>query len=141
VNRLLFPYMNEALVLLSEGVPMETIDRAANKFGMPMGPIELHDMVGLDTAMYAGSVMSAALPHRMVESPVLAALVSAGRLGNKSGSGFYTYKNKKGKRTADPEVQTLLKPLIKGGTHEVSSEALAARLILPMLLEATDVLA
>lgn len=141
VNRLLFPYMNEALVLLSEGVPMETIDRAAKKFGMPMGPVELHDMVGLDTALYAGSVMSAALPHRMVESPILSALVSAGRLGNKSGLGFYSYKGKKGKRTADPEVQTILKPHLKPGSADQSVDALAARLILPMLLEATDVLA
>lgn len=141
VNRLLFPYMNEALVLLSEGVPMEAIDRAAKKFGMPMGPIELHDMVGLDTALYAGKVMSQALPHRMVESPILASLVSAGRLGNKSGSGFFSYKNKKGKRTADPEVQSLLKPHIKGTSSNLEGDALTARLMLPMLLEATDVLA
>lgn len=141
VNRLLFPYMNEALVLLAEGVPMETIDRAAKKFGLPMGPIELHDMVGLDTALYAGGVMKAALPHRMVDSPILSALVKAGRLGNKSGSGFYSYKNKKGKRSADPEVQNLIRPHVTGESKEPSTESLTARLILPMLLEATDVLA
>lgn len=141
VNRLLFPYMNEALVLLAEGIPMEAIDKAAKKFGLPMGPIELHDMVGLDTALYAGGVMKAALPHRMVESPILSALVEAGRLGNKSGQGFYSYKNKKGKRSADPEVQSLIKPFIKGSGSDLSGDALTARLLMPMLLEATDVLA
>lgn len=141
VNRLLFPYMNEALVLLSEGVSMEAIDRAAKKFGMPMGPIELHDMVGMDTALFAGGVMSQALPHRMVESPILAAMVSAGRLGNKSGAGFYSYKNKKGKRTVDPAVQALIQPHIQGGSPQMDSDTLAARMILPMLLEASDVLA
>ena len=57
VNRVLFPYMNEALLLLQEGVPMDTIDAVATKFGMPMGPIALHDLVGLDTAFYAGKVL------------------------------------------------------------------------------------
>jgi 3-hydroxyacyl-CoA dehydrogenase/enoyl-CoA hydratase/carnithine racemase len=141
VNRLLFPYMNEALVLLSEGVPMEAIDRAAKQFGLPMGPLELHDMVGLDTALYAGGVMKAALPERMIDSPILATLVSAGRLGNKTGLGFYSYKNKKGKRTADPEVQSLLKPFVQQQSSEITPETLTARLVLPMLLEATDVLA
>jgi 3-hydroxyacyl-CoA dehydrogenase/1,4-dihydroxy-2-naphthoyl-CoA synthase len=140
VNRLLFPYMNEALVLLSEGVSIEAIDRAAKKFGMPMGPLELHDMVGMDTALFAGHVMSQALPQRMIESPILAALVAAGRLGNKSGHGFYSYKNKKGKRMTDPEMATLLKPIVKQNAAEVNSERIIARLFLPMLLEATHVL-
>ena len=141
VNRLLFPYMNEALLLLGEGVPMEAIDRAAKKFGLPMGPLELYDMVGMDTALYAGSVMQAALPERMVETPILGAMVQAGRLGNKSGLGFYSYKNRKGKRTADPQVQELLKPYVSGQAPDISPDQLATRLILPMLLEATDVLA
>lgn len=141
VNRLLFPYMNEALVLLSEGVPIESIDRAAKKFGMPMGPLELHDMVGMDTALYAGKVMSDALPERMIESPILAALVAAGRLGNKSGAGFYSYKNKKGKRVQDPELASVLGSLIPSKSLEIPTDQLIARLFLPMLLEATHVLA
>ncbi|MFO0940649.1 MAG: 3-hydroxyacyl-CoA dehydrogenase NAD-binding domain-containing protein [Pirellulales bacterium] len=141
VNRLLFPYMNEALVLVSEGVPIEAIDKAAKKFGMPMGPLELHDMVGMDTALYAGKVMSDAMPDRMISSPILTALVNAGRLGNKSGSGFYTYRNKKGKRASDPEVEQILKPHIQVGSSSISADAMTARLFLPMLLEATHVLA
>jgi 3-hydroxyacyl-CoA dehydrogenase/enoyl-CoA hydratase/carnithine racemase len=139
VNRLLFPYMNEALVLLSEGVSIEAIDRTAKKFGMPMGPLELHDMVGMDTALLAGGVMSQAMPERMIDSPILAAMVGAGRLGNKSGQGFYSYKNKKGRRMADPEADALIKPFVKGNCDS-SSDLLTARLFLPMLLEATHVL-
>src|SRR5690606_18419926 len=75
VNRLMLPYLNEALDLLSEGVPIETIDKAAVKFGMPVGPITLLDMVGIDTAMYAGRVMWEAFPDRIVASPILPALV------------------------------------------------------------------
>jgi 3-hydroxyacyl-CoA dehydrogenase/enoyl-CoA hydratase/carnithine racemase len=137
VNRLLFPYMNEALTLLSEGVPIEVIDRAAKKFGMPMGPLELHDMVGMDTALYAGSVMANAMPERMIDSPILQAMVAAGRLGNKSGLGFYSYKNKKGKRTADPTIEAVLKPHIQAKAAEADVQQLTARLFMPMLLEAT----
>ena len=81
VNRLLFPYMNEAIELLLEGADMNAIDRAAKNFGMPMGPITLFDVVGLDTAFYAGRVMYDAFPDRVVVSPLVPALIKAGRLG------------------------------------------------------------
>src|SRR5207248_3032238 len=71
VNRVLFPYMNEALLLLEEGVPMDAIDKAATAFGMPMGPIALQDMVGLDTSFYAGQVIAAAFPDRATKSAIL----------------------------------------------------------------------
>ena len=71
MNRVLFPYMNEALVLLAEGAPMDAIDKAAEKFGMPMGPIALEDFVGLDTAAYAGKVLLDAYPDRAVSTPLL----------------------------------------------------------------------
>ena len=61
VNRILLPYMNEAVLLLLEGAKMDQIDRVATRFGFPMGPIALHDLVGLDTAFYAGQVMSCRL--------------------------------------------------------------------------------
>lgn len=140
VNRLLFPYMNEALVLLAEGVPLESIEKAAKKFGMPMGPLELYDMVGMDTALYAGGVMRDAFPDRMIDSPILASLVAAGRLGRKSGQGFYSYQNKKQKRAFDPELQTIVAPHVKSVGPSMSNELLTSRLFLPMLLEATHVL-
>ncbi len=107
VNRVLFPYMNEALLLLQEGVPMDTIDLAATAFGMPMGPIALQDMVGLDTSLYAGHVLAQAYPDRAKPSGLLADLVQQGRLGQKSGAGFRRF-NARGKPVADPEIDAIL---------------------------------
>ena len=104
VNRLLLPYMNEALELISDGAEIKAIERAAKDFGMPMGPLTLYDVVGLDTAFYAGRVMCEAFPDRIVASPILPALVKAGRLGQKTGSGFFAYKDKTGRGTPDPAL-------------------------------------
>ena len=139
VNRLLFPYMNEALQLLHEGVGPREIDRAATAFGMPMGPITLSDLVGLDTAHYAGSVMQQAFPQRVVSSPILAALIQQGRLGQKTGRGFYSYQNKKGKAEDDPAVEKLLAEH-RRKPSKLSREEITNRLLLPMLVEATRML-
>jgi 3-hydroxyacyl-CoA dehydrogenase/enoyl-CoA hydratase/3-hydroxybutyryl-CoA epimerase/3-hydroxyacyl-CoA dehydrogenase/enoyl-CoA hydratase/3-hydroxybutyryl-CoA epimerase/enoyl-CoA isomerase len=136
VNRLLFPYMHEAIELLCEGAEIRDIERVSKKFGMPMGPIELYDMVGLDTAVYAGLTMWKAFPDRTVASPVLPAMVKAGRLGQKNGLGFFSYDNKKRKPQPDPTLAELLEPHIRG-KREFSQEQLTNRLFLPMLLEAT----
>jgi 3-hydroxyacyl-CoA dehydrogenase/enoyl-CoA hydratase/3-hydroxybutyryl-CoA epimerase/3-hydroxyacyl-CoA dehydrogenase/enoyl-CoA hydratase/3-hydroxybutyryl-CoA epimerase/enoyl-CoA isomerase len=142
VNRLLFPYMNEALELLLDGAEIEAIERAAKAFGMPMGPIELYDMVGLDTALYAGRTMWEAFPNRVVMSPLLPALVKAGRLGQKSGRGFFLYATG-GKKSARPQPDPELPQLIQQYRRQVRSftgEEIQRRLILPMVLEATRVL-
>ncbi len=139
VNRLLFPYMNEAIELLSDGASMLEIDKAAMSFGMPMGPIALYDMVGLDTAMYAGKTMWEAFPDRIVASPVLPAMVKAGRLGQKSKLGFYSYQNRKGKAQSDPAAEAIVANY-RRGEAKFTKEQIADRLILPMLLEATRVL-
>jgi 3-hydroxyacyl-CoA dehydrogenase/enoyl-CoA hydratase/3-hydroxybutyryl-CoA epimerase/enoyl-CoA isomerase len=138
VNRVLFPYMNEALLLLQEGVPMDEIDRAATSFGMPMGPIALQDLVGLDTSLYAGKVLAHAYPDRAVASPILAELVQSGRLGKKSGAGFRKYGKKGDRGQADPDVEPILAKH-RGGPRPDASQ-LQDRLFLPMLLEATRVL-
>ncbi len=140
VNRLLLPYMNEALELLLDGASIEEVDKAAKKFGMPMGPITLYDVVGMDTALYAGRVMRDAFPDRCVESPLLPAMVEAGRLGQKSGVGFFNYKGgKRGKGVPDPTVQEIIKPLVRQ-QKEFSTEEIQNRLFLPMVLEATRIL-
>ena len=138
VNRVLFPYMNEALLMLQEGVAMDRIDASATKFGMPMGPIALEDMVGLDTAAYAGRVLSKAYPDRAVPTPILLELVKAGRLGKKSGSGFRKYGGK-GKAEADPAVAEMIEKY-KTSDRSISDDEITDRLFLPMLLEATRVL-
>ncbi len=89
VNRILMPYLMEALVMESEGIPKEEIDGAAKDFGMPMGPILLADTVGLDICLSVARNLSGRfalqIPARLEE------LVAAGRLGKKSGNGFYTH--------------------------------------------------
>ncbi len=140
VNRLLFPYMNEALELLTAGVPIKAIDGAAKGFGMPMGPIVLYDVVGLDTALFAGGVMVEAFPDRFLKTPLLETMVKAGRLGQKSRSGFFAYKDPKSDRgEPDPKFDELLKPLLRT-PEKPSAETITMRLFLPMLLEATRVL-
>ena len=139
VNRLLFPYMQEALELLKEGAEIKAIERAAKAFGMPMGPIELYDMVGLDTAFFAGRTMWEAFPDRITASPILPALVKAGRLGQKTGTGFYSYQNKKKRPEPDPTLNDLIGPYLQP-PKKFSPEELTSRLFLPMLLEATRAL-
>ena len=139
VNRLLLPYLHEALELLCDGASVREIERAARSFGMPMGPITLYDVVGLDTACYAGTTMYQAFPDRIIASPVLPALVKAGRLGQKSGAGFFVYPNGKSRGHEDPDLQRFLEPYLRG-TRSFSQEELQQRLFLPMVLEATRIL-
>jgi 3-hydroxyacyl-CoA dehydrogenase/enoyl-CoA hydratase/3-hydroxybutyryl-CoA epimerase/3-hydroxyacyl-CoA dehydrogenase/enoyl-CoA hydratase/3-hydroxybutyryl-CoA epimerase/enoyl-CoA isomerase len=137
VNRVLFPYMNEALLLLQEGVPMDAIDAAAVKFGMPMGPIALHDLVGIDTALYAGMVLSQAYPDRAVPVPILKDMVDAGLLGQKSGAGFRKHGGKRPE--PNPAFAPILEKYRTGGGTTPEGQDLVDRLFLPMLQEATRV--
>ena len=139
VNRLLLPYMNEAMELLSEGVDIAAIDRASRVFGMPIGPIELYDLVGIDTAFYAGRTMWEAYPERISVSPILISMVKSGRLGQKTGRGFYLHHDRRKGALPDPELEGFLAPYVRG-RKELSMEQLTMRLFLPMLLEATRVL-
>ncbi|HTM56473.1 MAG TPA: 3-hydroxyacyl-CoA dehydrogenase NAD-binding domain-containing protein [Pirellulales bacterium] len=139
VNRLLAPYLNEALELVSDGAEFKSIERAAKDFGMPMGPLTLYDVIGLDTAFYAGRVMYDAFPDRTGASPILPALVKAGRLGQKNGLGFFAYKDKSGRGTPDPAVAKLIEPYIRK-REKFTAEQVTARLFLPMVLEATRIL-
>lgn len=135
VNRVLLPYMAEAVLLLLEGAEMDRIDRVAERFGMPMGPIALHDYVGLDTAWAAGQVIADAYSDRALRPDALKVLVDAGRLGKKSGAGFRRF-DAKGRAHPDPDVETLLAPLKKEPRGHDDQE-IEDRLFLPMLLEAT----
>ncbi len=90
VNRVLAPYMMAAMARLDKGEEKEKIDEAARTFGMPMGPIELADTVGLDVCLHVGRILGLA-----PEGSRLALLVESGRLGKKTGAGFYTWKDGK----------------------------------------------
>ena len=95
VNRVLMPYLHEAMYAAQEGVPLAVIDKAAVDFGMPMGPIELADVVGLDVATHVGEIIAAELGRPAPDLSRLRELVAAKKLGRKSGSGFYDWKDGK----------------------------------------------
>jgi len=138
VNRILFPYINESLVLLEEGAEPRAIDKAATAFGMPMGPITLNDLVGLDTSLYAGNVVNTAFADRAKTTRILDELVGAGRLGQKSGAGFYSYT--KGSRGLDDPAFSAILERCRTGRRQVDQEEITDRLFLPMLVEASRVL-
>jgi 3-hydroxyacyl-CoA dehydrogenase/enoyl-CoA hydratase/3-hydroxybutyryl-CoA epimerase len=93
VNRVLMPYMTEAMLAAREGVPLKLIDEAAVRFGMPLGPIELADVVGLDVCLHVGRILSAAYGGPAPEA--VAELVAAGKLGRKTGQGLYEWRDGK----------------------------------------------
>jgi 3-hydroxyacyl-CoA dehydrogenase/enoyl-CoA hydratase/3-hydroxybutyryl-CoA epimerase len=112
VNRVLAPYMFEAFKRFEEGTPKEKLDEAAVTFGMPMGPIELADTVGLDVCQHVGDILTGG-----TEGSQLATNVNEGRLGKKSGQGFYVWKDGKPERAETDfdktEMQTLGRELVQ----------------------------
>jgi 3-hydroxyacyl-CoA dehydrogenase/enoyl-CoA hydratase/3-hydroxybutyryl-CoA epimerase/3-hydroxyacyl-CoA dehydrogenase/enoyl-CoA hydratase/3-hydroxybutyryl-CoA epimerase/enoyl-CoA isomerase len=139
VNRLLFPYLNEALEMVCQGVDPEAIDRAGRAFGLALGPLEMLDMIGVDTAMRAGRTLWEAYPERTALTPILPRLVKLGRLGRKSGQGFYAYSAPDLPGVTDPTLAAILEPYIRR-TRPPRADEIETRLILPMLLEATRAL-
>src|SRR5262249_8989293 len=107
VNRILMPYLNEAVVLVAEGMPVERVDQAMRRFGMPMGPLELLDQVGLDVAAHIARAMEPAFGDRFAPNPAFARMKEKGWLGQKSGTGFYRHRGKKKK--VNPEIPALLR--------------------------------
>jgi 3-hydroxyacyl-CoA dehydrogenase/enoyl-CoA hydratase/3-hydroxybutyryl-CoA epimerase len=120
VNRILAPYMSEAMHLVADGVALADIDRAATAFGMPIGPIELVDSVGLDVVLHVSEVLGAKMDGAVPET--LTAMVDAGQLGRKSGQGFYCWVEGKA-----------VKPASDGSKLPADIQD---RLILPMVNEA-----
>ncbi len=100
VNRVLTPYMHEAMLAAQEGVALTVIDAAAVSFGMPVGPIELADVVGLDVAAHVGEIIARGLGRPVAEVPRLSELLAAKKLGRKSGAGFYVWQDGKAVKPA-----------------------------------------
>ncbi len=100
VNRILLPYLMEAVHMVAEGICPVSIDLAAEEFGMPMGPVELADRVGLDVCLSVGNILAGSLGETVPEE--LKLLVGRGHLGLKSGQGFYTYEKGKAKKKQEP---------------------------------------
>jgi 3-hydroxyacyl-CoA dehydrogenase/enoyl-CoA hydratase/3-hydroxybutyryl-CoA epimerase len=101
VNRALTPYMLEAMMLMEEKVDKETIDAAAEQFGMPMGPIELADQVGLDICLAVGDMLRSKFGDLLPPTPAwLREKVNKGELGKKTGKGFYTWRDGKAEKSS-----------------------------------------
>lgn len=93
VNRILMPYLNEAMRAVDEGISLLLIDNAATHFGMPMGPVELTDVIGLDVGLHVGTIL--ATTYSRPQAQCIKTLVDQKKLGRKSGSGFYVWQDGK----------------------------------------------
>jgi 3-hydroxyacyl-CoA dehydrogenase/enoyl-CoA hydratase/3-hydroxybutyryl-CoA epimerase/enoyl-CoA isomerase len=140
VNRILFAYLNGFVELLRDGADYLAIDKAAVRFGWPMGPAHLCDVVGIDTGVHAGAVMAEGFPERMGKNytTALEVLLENNRLGEKNNLGFYRYEaDKRGRmqKVVDAELRTLLKP-VTAEMKEFSDEEIMDRLMIPFCFEA-----
>jgi 3-hydroxyacyl-CoA dehydrogenase/enoyl-CoA hydratase/3-hydroxybutyryl-CoA epimerase/enoyl-CoA isomerase len=139
VNRILFPYFFGFNKLVQDGVDFSRIDKLMEKFGWPMGPAYLIDVVGIDTCVHAAKIMADAFPDRMKYEgeSVYDIMFKENRYGQKNGKGFYEYTvDKKGKpsKNLNPEVYNLVKKAAKQ-TIEITDEAIIERMMLPMIIE------
>jgi 3-hydroxyacyl-CoA dehydrogenase len=133
VNRLLMPYLNEAVLALQEGAATANeIDRQMQAWGMPMGPFLLMDMLGLDVCADVGQYLDSEYGDRMRGAELFSRLVQAGRLGEKSGAGFYGY----GSETDEPVRQMIAELQASGRVKPGNGGFEPDRLIMPLINEA-----
>ena len=132
VNRLLMPYLNEATKALEEGAATATeIDGAIVEWGMPMGPFTLMDMLGIDVCGHVGEYLYSEYGERMSPAPLFLKLVEAGRLGEKSGAGFFEHPG--GESDA---VHAMIEELQESGAVPTGTRFSVERLMYPLINEA-----
>jgi len=139
VNRILFAYFTGFNHLISDGADFVAVDKALEKFGWPMGPAYLLDVIGMDTAKHAADVMGEGFPDRMKSDgdTVIDVLYNAERLGQKNSKGFYQYvmdKRGKPKKTPDDAVAPLIKSVQKSA-KDFSEQEILDRLMIPLCIE------
>ncbi|MBB3185800.1 3-hydroxyacyl-CoA dehydrogenase/enoyl-CoA hydratase/3-hydroxybutyryl-CoA epimerase/enoyl-CoA isomerase [Halomonas fontilapidosi] len=147
VNRVLFPYFGGFGQLVEQGADFQRIDKVMEKFGWPMGPAYLLDVVGMDIAFHAGEVMAEGFPERMADmagdragdrgKSVIQLMVEHDRLGQKNDKGFYAYEeDRKGKprKVTDEAAIELVKEVVSEH-REFSDEDIIARMMIPLCLE------
>jgi 3-hydroxyacyl-CoA dehydrogenase/enoyl-CoA hydratase/3-hydroxybutyryl-CoA epimerase/enoyl-CoA isomerase len=139
VNRVLFPYFAGFHMLLRDGADFQAVDKAMERFGWPMGPAYLMDVVGMDTAVHAAAVMAEGFPDRMKPDykGATQVLVENDRLGQKNGKGYYVYeKDKKGrpKKVVDPTTYDLISGVV-AERREFEADEIVARCMIPMVTE------
>lgn len=139
VNRVLFPYFGGFARLVSLGVDFVRVDKIMERFGWPMGPAYLMDVVGIDTGHHGRDVMAEGFPDRMKDDrrTAIDALYDANRLGQKNGKGFYIYetdKRGKPKKVVDESVLEVLAPIVYE-KREVTDEDIINYMMIPLCLE------
>ena len=139
VNRVLFPYFAGFHMLLRDGADFQAVDKAMEKFGWPMGPAYLMDVVGMDTGVHAAAVMAEGFPDRMTPDfkSTTEVLVGLKRYGQKTGKGYYSYapdKKGKPKKSVDPETYELIKGVV-AERREFTPEEIVERCMIPMVNE------
>ena len=139
VNRILFPYFGGFIGLVRDGADFQRVDKIMEKFGWPMGPAYLLDVVGMDTAKHAGEVMADGFPDRMKHEGTTAIdiMFDSGRFGQKTDKGFYEYvldRKGKQKKVADEAVYDMLKPAVSA-SNEFTDEEIIERMMVPLCIE------
>jgi len=139
VNRVLFPYFGGFAALVRDGADFQKIDKVMEKFGWPMGPAYLLDVVGMDTAKHANEVMADGFPERMKADfkSAIDVMFENNRYGQKNDKGFYKYEeDKKGKpkKVVDEETYKLIEPVVDG-SKDFDEEEIIARMMIPLCLE------
>ncbi|WP_110657939.1 fatty acid oxidation complex subunit alpha FadB [Salinicola halimionae] len=139
VNRVLFPYFGGFSGLVEHGVDFERADKLMERFGWPMGPAYLLDVVGIDTAVHASEVMAEGFPERMSHEgkSAIQVMLDNQRLGQKNGKGFYVYEeDKKGKpkKVHDEEAHRLAAEVVRE-TRDLSDDEIVARMMVPLCME------
>jgi 3-hydroxyacyl-CoA dehydrogenase/enoyl-CoA hydratase/3-hydroxybutyryl-CoA epimerase len=135
VNRILMPYLNEAVLLAASKTGIEQIDHVMRRFGMPMGPFELMDQVGLDVGAHIGRTMEPHFGRRFPPNPAFERMTQRGWLGQKSGVGFYRYQGKKKQVNQDVMTASIF-PHEGGGTGSTNPAEIRDRMVLLMVNEA-----
>lgn len=135
VNRVLFPYFGAFDLLLKDGADFQQIDKVMEKFGWPMGPAYLMDVVGIDTGVHGAEVMAEGFPDRMKPDykGSIQTMYEAKRLGQKNDVGFYKYElDRKGKKakTVDPTAYDVIAPVISGEKREFDPQEIIDRMML-----------
>jgi len=133
VNRVLMPYLIEAVNLFDEGCAVDVLDECMLQFGMPMGPMRLIDEVGLDVAQHVAVDLANRLPHQSNKSDTLQKMLDQGWMGRKSGKGFYVYPKGSKKSVLNTELTGILNHT---GSVEYTAEAVVDRMVLAMVNEA-----
>jgi len=140
VNRILFPYFGGFLSLVRDGADFTQVDKVMEKFGWPMGPAYLQDVVGMDTSHHVGDVLAEGYPDRMGKEfrSALDVMYENERYGQKNGKGFYRYETDpkgKPKKTPDEAAYKLIADVQPNGQKDFDEQEIIDRMMLPMIIE------